>query len=352
MTIRRSDWDLATGNNDGTTWADAFKTPADATAAASAGDIMLCRGTSNSLMTLATAGTQYSPITWVGVNASGVYEYGTRCVLDANSAIANCLDWASKDYNRFMAFDFLNGTGDNVIGVNKDNVIYDCRFVGAGASGLSSTTCSQNFFKLIQVLNSTANGILIGNDNVVENGFFNGNGSNDISAYATTRLSVSQTIMANSGLNSISCGSANIDGCIFNNSGQIAIQNAGSVFNVSVKNSLFTNMSTGGAFISIFYTGAFIASNNAFWNNSGTKLGNSATYTIFPYGSSDVDPGEDPFVDEANDDLTIKQSITSLINIAVALSGNNISYEDIAMGTIRSAGGGGGRLVNASLAGV
>ncbi len=346
MATYYADFDLGTGNNDGTAWADAWQTMDDVQAgtngtAPAAGDTVLCRGTNtlSSVPALSASGTAGNPIIYVGVNSSGVYEDGTRAVLDANSSAANALDWNSREYTYFTAFDFLNGTSHNIIGMNKFNVMYDCRIVNAGGDGVNSATSNQSFYHRVQVINSTGDGMAIGNDNVVEECFINLSGTTSLNAYASRRLSVIGTILTNSGLNLLSCGNANVDGCIFNNAGQIAIQNNN--IDVQVKNSLFTNMTTGGAFISIFYGADILATNNAFWNNSGDKLGGGATYTIFPYGDTDTALSGDPYADEANDDLTISQPNTDLINISVNLSGNNISYEDIGIGTVRSSGGGG-----------
>jgi len=338
MAIKYADFDLATGNNDGTSWANAWKTMDDVNAgtngsAPAAGDILVARGTDtlSSSPALTASGTAGNPIIYVGVNSSGVYEQGTRAVLDADNTAANALNFNSKEDIIFQAFDFLNGTSNNVVTVNKADIFFDCRIVSSGAVGCSAA--SKNYFIRCQFLTNTGSALTLGTDCYVSECFFNGNGGSDVQCVvpATT---VTRSIFTNSQTCIWASTNLFVDGCIFNSADVICLRNGGTI--MTVKNSLFTNNTVAG--LSMFYQADVLAFNNAFWNNSGDKLAAGATYTIFPYGASDVALSGDPYDDESTDDLTITQPNTDLINIEVPLDPNNSAFECIGLPPTRSTG--------------
>lgn len=114
MTLRYVD-PAAAGASDGTSWTDAWPTLQTAADTAVAGDIVYCRGS----QTLA-APINYN--TQSGSNASGFIKFigcaadgsvdGTKFVLDANSAAANCILLAAKIYIWWENIEMKNATGD------------------------------------------------------------------------------------------------------------------------------------------------------------------------------------------------------------------------------------------------
>lgn len=142
MTTYYADFDLGTGNNDGTSWANAWKTPADVIAgsngsAPAAGDTVYTRGTATLAATVTNtlAGDETTGlIKWIGCNASGNND-GTRTVIDANSG--NFATWTQNaGYNLFENFRFTgSGNNDGFEGTGDDLVFVNCSFDNNNAHG-------------------------------------------------------------------------------------------------------------------------------------------------------------------------------------------------------------------------
>lgn len=159
MATRYADFDLGTGDNDGTSWANAWQTMADAVAGTNssvpaAGERVYCRGTdsmgaaggSADTVTSALNGDTTSGfILWIGVNGDGNND-GTRTVMDADALADNkdCLI-INGDYNVYENFEFKNAdgaSGDGISGVGDKLVFINCSFnnnVGQG-SALAATS--------------------------------------------------------------------------------------------------------------------------------------------------------------------------------------------------------------------
>lgn len=145
MATYYADFDLATGNNDGTSWADAWQTMADAIAGTNgtppaAGDTVYCRGTdtlSASPTLTQSGGGSTGRIRWIGVNGSGTND-GTRVVLDANGA-RHALT-LSGDHHLFENFAFTGTTGsyDGLWGAGDYNVFVNCAAYSCGDCGFGS----------------------------------------------------------------------------------------------------------------------------------------------------------------------------------------------------------------------
>jgi hypothetical protein len=131
----------AGGANDGTSWIDAWTTFQSALDTAVAGDTVRMRGTETLAAKLdadTNSGTTVAGyIKYIGCNGAGSID-GTRFVIDANSAAANCIDIDNQDYLWFENIEFKNATGDGVYAHNTAVVqrFINCDFNNNGGRGL------------------------------------------------------------------------------------------------------------------------------------------------------------------------------------------------------------------------
>jgi len=109
----------ASGDNDGTTWANAWQTlqrAVDGTDGTQpiAGDTVYCRGTETLGVTCDFDGTEGTEadgfIKYVGCAADGTVD-GTRYAMDGDSTAVNCILLAGKDYIWWENFEFYGATG-------------------------------------------------------------------------------------------------------------------------------------------------------------------------------------------------------------------------------------------------
>lgn len=140
MTIRYVD-PTASGDNNGTDWTHAWTSLQSAADTAVAGDIVYCRG----IQTLSVAidydtnsGSEASGfIKFIGCNAGGTVD-GTKFILDANSAAANCILLAAKNYIWWENIELKNATGDGWDATNASFhsiVFINCTSHNNGADG-------------------------------------------------------------------------------------------------------------------------------------------------------------------------------------------------------------------------
>ena len=170
----------ATGDNDGTTWANAWETfqrAIDGTGGTqpTAGDVILCRGTetvSSQIDSDGNSGTVAGGfVTYRGVNSSGTND-GTRFVLDANDNAIDILK-LSADHIRFENLELHNtseASGQNGVVsagyANSDNIqfincyIHNCydgfNIPINGVFGLTLIKC--------RIENNANNGFISGNN--------------------------------------------------------------------------------------------------------------------------------------------------------------------------------------------
>jgi len=133
----------ASGGDDGTSWADAWESIQSAFDAATAGDLVYCRGTETLAASIdvdtasgdAPAG---DPIRYVGCNSDGDVD-GTKFVLDGDDAATCCLVIDDQDGYIIENFEFKNAVGANVYMSNTDDVYYwsflNCDSHDAGHAG-------------------------------------------------------------------------------------------------------------------------------------------------------------------------------------------------------------------------
>lgn len=108
----------AAGDDDGTSWTDAWPSLQTAADTAVAGDIVYCRGTQTLAAAIdfdTKAGTAAGGyIKFIGCNSSGNND-GTRFVLDGNSAATNCIVSGAIGWVWLENIECKNATGDGVV---------------------------------------------------------------------------------------------------------------------------------------------------------------------------------------------------------------------------------------------
>ena len=123
------DAELATGDNDGTSWANAhqgaagFQAALDAAAAADVLHVTRDFTLAATLDVDTASGVDGSPIRVIGYNYNGgtPVNDGTKVLIDADSAAVNCIKADGQDMWFWENFEFANATGDNVAAANTPN---------------------------------------------------------------------------------------------------------------------------------------------------------------------------------------------------------------------------------------
>lgn len=173
MADKYIDGQLASGTQSGDDWTNAYYTEANIQGAydqLAAGDTLHCTRTQTLTAPIdidQATGTIGNPITVLGYNynAGAPVVDGARYVIDANSAAANCINIADKDYWHFKNVEFKNATGDNVAGsvstpqlcVFKNCISHDSG--GRGWGGVGGVYFYRTTFVLCQAYNNSLDGI-------------------------------------------------------------------------------------------------------------------------------------------------------------------------------------------------
>jgi len=151
MTVRYCDCDLATGLNDGTSWANAYQTFQAALDATVAGDICYCKGTDTLAATLdvdTNSGTNAAGwVKFIGCNAAGNVD-GTRFVIDANDGEFHALTVPGTDMVWFENIEIHNTGGSSksgiafTTGVAYQWVFINCSIHNNSGSGIVASDAS------------------------------------------------------------------------------------------------------------------------------------------------------------------------------------------------------------------
>lgn len=153
----------ATGEDDGTSWTDAWASVQTAFDTATAGDIVYCRGTQTlaAQIDIDTRNGSISAghIKFIGCNAAGNND-GTRFVLDGNSAAGRCL-YGHSDYLWIENFECKNATGEGIyvaIAAGYGQVFINCSSHDNeyGFSALSTCLLTACFIRCVAFNNSKA----------------------------------------------------------------------------------------------------------------------------------------------------------------------------------------------------
>lgn len=124
-----ANFDLTTGNNDGTTKVDAYQSLADLCAGVSDGDVVACTGTDAGGATLGTAGTVANGgISWIAYDATLTTPTVGGCVIDGAGAVTNGLVVSTgSTVMQIVGFEFDDFTTRGVFNNNGDGLwLVDC----------------------------------------------------------------------------------------------------------------------------------------------------------------------------------------------------------------------------------
>ena len=248
----------ASGNNDGTSWDDAFTDLQSAATAAQATDTVYCRGSQTITQTIApvNAGSVGNLIRYIGCNASGVND-GTYFQLNGNGNNISGMTLNNNDYTLFENFkihsclrhgiecvtsytdyaQFNNVwlTGNTGAGLYanirlRSSLFYRCKFNGNGAKGVYSTISSA--YNLCEFSGNTGHGCEEAESNELYNCcLFTGNTTSGLRLYGSR--SVLNCVFDSNGENGIEMGYSDltiIQGCRFTNhnaSGKLGIAISG-----------------------------------------------------------------------------------------------------------------------------
>lgn len=131
----------ASGGNTGADWTNAWTSLQSGADAATAGDTVYCRGTQTLTAAMdhdINSGSDASGyIKFIGCAANGDID-GTKFVLDANSAAANCILMAAKEYIWWENIELKNATGAGWDATNayfKNLVFMNCLSHNNGGDG-------------------------------------------------------------------------------------------------------------------------------------------------------------------------------------------------------------------------
>ncbi len=151
-----ANFDLATGDNDGTDADNAWQTFQDAIDGTNGtqpaeGDTVWCLGTDTISTSVTMDGNSGSVTTgyvkFIGVSSlSPVMNNGTKAIIDANSTAVNCVNTASANYIWIENFEFTGATADGWLGSSGgDNLVFNnVDFDNNGAEGYDDNDQSDN----------------------------------------------------------------------------------------------------------------------------------------------------------------------------------------------------------------
>jgi len=305
---------LATGNDDGTSWTDAyqsvagFQTALDATAA---GDTCHVASVSDADITLAapmdidtTQGTATSPCELVGYgyNGGSPTEDGTYVCLDCDSAALCGLKSADKDFWVVRNFEIKNSTGDCVEGATANPrswIFNNCYLHDAAGAGIGDGAAAKPFDRCAFVYCRFEDNTTLGADAQYANYSFctfigNGTYGFNSGSYSVVYGSVIHGNTGDGGYTSIGGG---IFDCVFDgNSDGIDLGNAGA----AVIGCTQTNNGAYGIRCRGLAVVLYCLQNG---NTSGAILETAPAYEELKGASTDV-AGAEMYEDQANDKFT------------------------------------------------
>lgn len=174
MAIYYADFDLATGNNDGTTAANAWQTmqrAVDGTAGTqpTAGDIVYCTGTdtlgANLDLDGLTGDITSGMVRWIGVSDLTPTNDGTRAVIDGGNTYT-CTATAT-DYWYFENFEFTQMLTAGIESATSPDFWFflNCSFNNNGAEGINCVQLQFSLFVRCSFYANTTDGVLRAADN-------------------------------------------------------------------------------------------------------------------------------------------------------------------------------------------
>ena len=166
---------LSTGDNDGTTKPNAWRTlqrAVDGTDGTKpvGGDTVLCKCASGTQETLTIAiditalnGTSSDLVKFIAVNSSWVNDWVDRYTLDGNDAATNCLAGGiDTDYTSWESFQFTQATADGATFTSTagavGNEFVNCEFANCGSDGMHGYRNSAGYYQHCIAHHNVANG--------------------------------------------------------------------------------------------------------------------------------------------------------------------------------------------------
>jgi hypothetical protein len=156
------DADLATGNDDGTSWANAWRTFQQALDNVTVDEVCYCRGTdtlaANCDMDTNSGNHGVGYITFIGCAANGDVD-GTRFVIDGVTSYVP-INAGAVDYVKFQNFELKNSVSSGFVGINgcDRHIWVNCISHSNAAHGWDMTGCDDTFFWFCQSYSNTSSG--------------------------------------------------------------------------------------------------------------------------------------------------------------------------------------------------
>ncbi len=327
MANRYADFDLGTGDNDGSSAANAWQTIQDAidgnnSSQPAAGETVYCKGTDTLSAQIDMDGTSGTVaggyVKWVGCSSlDPVTIDGTTVVLDGNDAVADVIGSWSSARQWLENFEITNATDDGVAAVGDACVFVNVSIHGNAGDGMLHTGNDAQYWRC-QIYNNGSEGAqtVEGGTRFINCAIYN-NAEHGLNVKGNDTLFIYGCVFHDNGNNFNHAHDLDNRSIIINNvfdgtdqTGDIGVElSTDNEYNLIALNR-FTNLVTG---ISAD-DGLGVFGYNLFHNNTNDVLGMGVYQAIPMDGDTDTnkyDPdADDGYNDASSNDFNLKASRT------------------------------------------